>query len=236
MIFTSDQKLTFGKYHGIQVGMVYMLAPSYINWMLTDTDHCIENLDFLTSLKTLNRFSKLGHVAHHTEVDIEEFKEFWTSKVTFEEIMYSGFKGDLLSDHAIERNRQKLRDHKIYENEGAEVEKNWDIENTEILLYYPNLGVNSYRTIFTPLGMRKSKKGITIVSFEANNRRRFVETIPHREKVNVSSFYIEEWGIEEEELERRIENKLPFFGQIKDGYLMLEKNEVDLRKWYKEQH
>lgn len=233
MIFTSDQKLTFGKYIGIQVGMVYMLAPSYINWMLLTKDHAIKDLDFLLSLDVMERFGTQGHIAHATEVDVSEFNTFWTPKVMFEDIMYSGYELNCISQDAIEINETILSENGVDVEEGPHPLHN---ENPEPLIYFPNLRQNSDKTIFTPTGFSKSKKGFTVISFKANNRRRFIDNLPHQETVFLKSFYWDKWNIDMEELERRKELQLPFFGQIKDGYLMLKKEEVDLKKWYKEQH
>lgn len=233
MIFTSDEKLTFGKYQGLQVGMVYMLVPSYINWMLSDTSHAIKDLDFLLSLDVFERFGNQGHVAHHTEVDLEEFETFWTPVVTFEDIMFSGFKSHCISDYGIKKNEQKLFDYG--EDTGKKYIKPHNT-NQEPLIYFPNLGQDSEKTIFTPVGFGNSKKGHETISFRANNRRRFMDNLPHHETVFLKSFFWDDWDIEMDEIERRKELQLPFFGQIKDGYLMLKKEEVDLKKWYKEQH
>ena len=75
MKYNIFQKFNFGKYHGIEVGMVYMLAPSYINWMLERTAHCIEDLGYLTSLKVIDRFGVSGRLANHLEIDKEEINE-----------------------------------------------------------------------------------------------------------------------------------------------------------------
>lgn len=235
MNFTSNDKFTFGKYEGIQVGMVYMLAPGYIEWMLTTTAHYIEDLELLTSLKVMDRFGNKSITAHHTEVDLMEFEQLWKSKVTFEEIMYSGFRYYNLSKTAVYMNSEKRDEERFYDKEELENVEILPPENPEILIYFPNHGVNSLRTIFTPIATGVSKKGFNIVNFEANNKRWYMQTLPHQETVKVASFFLTDWGISHEEIDRRISERLPFFGRIKDGFLDLEKQDVNLKAWYVEQ-
>lgn len=223
--------MPFGKYEGLEVGMVYLLAPSYINWMLANDFHCITDLDFLLQLPVIDRFGNEGYIADKDGSDVREFNQLWKPWVTFKDIMHSGVEHHYISRYAIEQNIKNL---------GEAVQK-YDpsvdsrLKNPEPLIFYPHMDFKSEKTIFTPLEYRTSEKGNRIISFEANNKRWFMTMFEHKEKIRVSSFFRNEWGIEEEEINRRIEEKLPFFGRITEGYLMLEKEEVDLEKWYKEQ-
>ncbi|MDP2041843.1 MAG: hypothetical protein Q8S14_14890 [Algoriphagus sp.] len=231
MELSSTCKLPFGKYEGLEVGMVYLLAPSYINWMILDDVHFITDLDFLLQLKVIDRFGNQGHIADSDRVDVWEFNNLWKPRVTFKDIMHSGVEHHYISYEAIKRNRE-IQGESISKYDPSNDPR---LENPDPLIFYPHMGLSSERTTFTPIGYRKSEKGYTIISFEANNRRWFMNMFPHKDKIRVSSFFLSDWKIEDEEMERRIEEKLPFFGRIKDGYLMLERVEVDLEKWYKEQ-
>jgi hypothetical protein len=55
MRFTPNDKLTFGKYRGIQAGLIYLLAPGYIKWAIGEIPNfCIDQIDFLSSLEVID--------------------------------------------------------------------------------------------------------------------------------------------------------------------------------------
>lgn len=218
MLFNPNDKLTFGKYHGIETGMVYMLAPSYINWMLETTPHCIGELEFLTSLKVIDRFGNQGHVAHHAEIDRDEIERHWLPFVDFETIKYSGFEFDCISKYATEQNAERLssRNYKPTREIVSESDR-------EVFLFYPSTGIKSDQTTFLPTGFKYDGSGRTIVTFDADNTRRYIDILPHRPIVKVASFFLQNWEFEADEITSRIDTRTPFVGKLQEGLLIIKK-------------
>lgn len=218
MLFNPNDKLTFGKYHGIETGMIYMLAPSYINWMLETTDHCIGELEFLTSLKVIDRFWNQGHVAHNAEIDRKEIERHWLPFVDFEAIKYSGFEFDCITKYATEQNAERLSSRNY--KPSREIVKESD---REMFLFYPGTGLKSDQTTFLPTSFRYDAAGKTIITFDADNTRWYINILPHQPVVKVSSHYLNEWKFEPDEIKHRIETRTPFVGKLEEGFLSLIK-------------
>ncbi|MBA4299623.1 MAG: hypothetical protein C0433_05870 [Cyclobacterium sp.] len=220
MLLYSKDKLPFGKYRGIEVGMIYLLAPSYINWMLeTDkVNYCIGDIDFLQSLKVINRFGNQGYLAHGVEVDRQEFDQYWTPNVTFEDLKFSGYETFTFSKTALIKNEDKFPYY------GFVIQRNIVPESErEILIFYPSTGLKSEKGEFTPTRYSESTKGTTMVSFNLNNQRRNIDIFPHQPVVKVSSLFLSHWTITEADIDKRIKEKSPFVGRINEGFLELEK-------------
>ena len=217
MILHSNDRLPFVKYRGIQLGMIYLLAPSYVDWMVLNTEFCVGDPDFLSSLKVIDLFGDHGYLAHHVNVDREEIDSCWSPFVSFEDLKFSGFKVGGISQFALERNSEKLFEY------GSEIEERPIVQerDREIFLFYPNLGLNSELTKFTPTGHRKSSKGKTIISFDVDNQRWPITFLPHQPIVRVASFTFDTWRITERHFNECLQEKRPIEGRIKDGYLEL---------------
>lgn len=216
MLFNPNDKLTFGKYYGIELGMVYMLTPSYINWMLLNTAHCVGELDYLTELKVIDLFGDKGHIADAAGIDRQEIELRWLPFVDFEMIKHSGFEYDCISQAAHQENKEKLAYHDYLPTRKVEPES-----EREIFLFYPGTGLSSDQTQFFPTGYRYDKTGKTIITFDADNTRRYIDLLPHQPIVKVASFYHEAWDFEPDQIKARIETRTPFTGKLQDGLLTL---------------
>lgn len=218
MLFHSFDKLTFGKYRGISVGMIYLLDPSYIEWMLETGNYGIGDINFLKSLKVIDCYGEQGFVAHFAEIDREEFENNYIKYGTFEDFKFSGYKDFYFSKDSLDENQTILRKYTNEIKEGSIVPE----AEREIFIFYPISQLKSNKTEFIPTGFSNSSTGKTIISFDADNTRMYINFLPHRPTVKISSFYFNEWQISVEEVNKRIEEKKPFLGKIINGFLELE--------------
>ncbi|MDG1277000.1 MAG: hypothetical protein P8O16_06940 [Algoriphagus sp.] len=218
MSLNATTKLPFGKYRGIELGIIYLFSPSYINWMLESTSYAIEDIDFLSSLKVINRFGNQGFVAHYADIDREELENYWIPDVNFEDIKYSGFRDFSFSKYALEKNEDRLATIGIARTRAVVPE-----DQREINIFYPSTGVEAKKVELKPLKYIKSSKGKTMVSFELNNLNNQINFLPSRSKLKVSSLFWENWKISESDLTSRMKQKSTVQGKISDGILILEK-------------
>lgn len=218
MSLNATTRLPFGKYKGIELGLIYLFSPSYINWMLEKTSYTVEDVDFLADLKVIDRFGKQGFVAHYADVDREELENLWLPHVNFEDIKYSGFRNFSFSKLALEKNEERLASIGIARTRTALPEA-----KREVNIFYPSTGLEVKKVTMTPTKFSTGSKGKTIVSFELNNLNHQMDFLPALPKLKVSSFFLDKWTISDRELEMRMTKGLPVEGKISDGLLILEK-------------
>lgn len=219
MLLHSTSRLPFGKYQGINLGLIYLLSPSYINWMLEDTPYYIGDIEFLQSLKVINRFGDRGPEAHHADVDVEEFRNNWHGRVDFDDVKFSGFEHFAFTWKALEKNREK-----VGRSSGRIFEKSITPEaDRKIMIFYPGTCLNSAETDFTPYGVEVTKDDKSIVHFSVDNYYEAIKFLPYRNKLIVSSFFWPEWNMAPEELQTIFRVERPVKGQIIDGQLIIKK-------------
>lgn len=219
MLLHTTDKLPFGKYRGINLGLIYLLTPSYIEWMMMGTSYCVGDIDFLQSLKVIDRFGTHSPMAHHAEVDREEYEDLWSGKVEFEDVKFSGYKTFSFCNQAISKNAEKLSRY------SSSISKRQIIpeEEREVLIFYPGTLNRSENAMFTPTGVNINSKGRTVLSFEVDNSSRVISFLPNKKNLKVSSFFWPEWKMTPELLEKLFEEKRPIRGKIREGQLLLEK-------------
>ncbi|GEO21014.1 hypothetical protein CQA01_15480 [Cyclobacterium qasimii] len=201
----------------MNLGLIYLLSPSYINWILEETRCCIGDIEFLKSLKVINKFGNNGHLAHYADIDAEEFKENWSRKVDFEDVKFSGYENFFFSDLALNKNKEKL-------NLVSGVVKEREItleEERKIMIFYPGMKINSIETSFIPSEMELSKGGETVLFFLVNNRNEAIDFLPCREKLVVSSFFWSDWQITADNMDKIFDEKRVVEGQVVDGQLII---------------
>ncbi|EPA00010.1 hypothetical protein A33Q_0178 [Indibacter alkaliphilus LW1] len=219
MILNSSDKIPFGKYRGLHLGFIYLLYPSYIEWMVMENDnYCVEDLDFLQSLKVIDRFENHGATAHYAGIDREEFENNWSGFAEFEDVKYAGFKNFSFRRDAIQKNEQKLR---YFGGEPKKIEVEPE-KDRPIMIYYPGTTLSSEKLVFTPLESYDGVTGRTILTFTVDNGWRKINFLPPLRKLKVSSFFWDEWNISPEEISTIFEEKLTLEGQIIGGRLILQ--------------
>lgn len=218
MLLHATDPIPFGKYYGIQIGLIYLLSPDYLNWMLSTTEVCIGDIEFLKSLKVINRFGDQGYVAHAVGVDTDEFRKLWSDTIDFEDVKFSGYNSFSFSKSALDNNSRKLA---AYTN-SIEFREIIPEEERDILIYYPGTSKKSDQTSFIPLTASTNKTERTVLSFQVDNTSGKINFLPFLKNLKVSSFFWSEWGISPELMEEHFVEKRPLTGQILEGRLMLK--------------
>ncbi len=53
--YKSNQRINFGQYSGIEIGIIFLYDPEYLAWLIRDKSHfCIEDLDLLLKNGVIN--------------------------------------------------------------------------------------------------------------------------------------------------------------------------------------
>lgn len=217
MIYNPTDRLDFGKYRGVQTGLVYLLAPGYIKWAIRDRPaFCLGELDFLSSLDVIDSFGKSSWEAHEAEIDVEIIKNQWSKIVDFEQVKFSGYKPFRLPDDILEMNQKKQQN--LPPQRSREITPK---EERFYFIYYPSEFLFSAETKFTPKELFTDRWNCDVINFEVDNYDGQIKFLPMERKLKVSSFFFEEWDITEEEVKRSIKNEEPFKGRIDNGFLQL---------------
>ncbi len=165
----SYSPLPFGKFKGYQLGMIYLLAPNYINWMLEETvkaNYCVGDIEFLQSLKVINRFGESGWLAHHTEVDVEEFRRLWRPYVSFSDMKFSGTSDYSFSGLALATNTEKLSH--IAQSKIAKLPIVPE-DRRKPYIFYPGTSISTEKASLVPLAISTNSKKSQCIDFLLDN-------------------------------------------------------------------
>lgn len=108
---TLNDRMPFGKFKGVEVGMVYMFEPDYLDWLFVNTDIVLVDIEEAKSLKVITSKNSLNWLIH-TGIIGKEIYEFEFSVFTFRDIKYNGFEIYNFSKTALEANEKKLNPNK----------------------------------------------------------------------------------------------------------------------------
>lgn len=221
MLLHSYSKMPFGKFKGFELGMVYLLDPSYINWMMLETkmvNYCVGDFEFLESLKVINRFGDQGWLAHHVEADTEEFKKLWRPFVGFADLKFSGKEDYNFSSFALEANNEKLSEiHKFRISKTKLVPEDERIR----YIFYPGTGISTGTVSMLPTSVSTNSRGLPCVNFLMNNEQGDFSFYPARKDLKVAASWTTTWGIKLKEFESKVATKTSVLGCIKEGLLQI---------------
>ena len=192
--------------------MIYLLSPSYLEWMLLNTDHYIGSIEFLESLKVINPYGNQGYIAHMAEIDRSEFESNWIKDVNFEDMKFSGYQHFSFSLNALGANEEKVM-MQNWVNAREVIAEN----KREYFIFYPSISLESEKIDLMPIGFSESSKKIQIIKFQTNNDTNKINFLPNLPELIVTSFFMDDWRIKGREMEMLIKNKKTISGKIKNG-------------------
>lgn len=223
ILLHSYSKMPFGKFKGFELGMVYLLDPSYINWMMLETklvNYCVGDFEFLESLKVIDRFGDQGWLAHHVEADTEEFKKLWRPFVGFADLKFSGKEDYCFSSFALETNQEKLSE--IPKIRISKTKLIPEEERTRYI-FYPGTGISTGTVSMLPISVSTNSRGLPCVNFLMNNEQGGFSFYPARKDLKVAASWSTKWGIGLKEFESKVASKTPVLGRIKEGMLQINR-------------
>lgn len=220
MIYYPNDKLDFGKYHGVQAGLVYLLAPGYIQWAIREnSSFCLGEVDFLSSLDVIDSLGKGSWVAHEAEADVQIIKNNYADQVDFEKLKFSGYKPFQLPDDMLEINEKKLKRFGKTKIRSKIVPR----DERYIFIFYPGELLFSKKIELKQPHILSEEEDGAILGFTVDNTNGIIGFLPHVENLKVSSYWLSDWDLEEQDIQYHIEESKPLIGSIENGLLMLKK-------------
>ena len=102
--------MSFGKYKGIEIGMIYLCDPKYLEWALINTDLAVPDIEYLRKLKVLHNFHNLdiGQRVEISNIGIDVFLgDNYFKWLSFKDVQFSGRYAFQFSSLALQKNEQK---------------------------------------------------------------------------------------------------------------------------------
>lgn len=166
-----QDKFTFGQYKGISVGLVYLLNPSYFDWLIKETDKYLIDIEDAMNLKVIDVFNwsyqpVMGDV-------VEDYNKVFS----FEELIYAGFKTYTISEDAIEKNRTKAR--------GRLIKRRIFLDQNKPFFYTPYAALNIV-VIGKVVDVYKTNKNQDAITIEFDNTGNIIKYASNIENAKVT--------------------------------------------------
>lgn len=217
---TLFDKFSFGQFKGIEVGMIYLIKPDYIEWLLTTTDKYLVDIDDAIDMKVIQDLDVYTSVnLYGSGLNDEILGERFYKRFSFKDLIHSGFIKYKFSEIAIIKNNRK-----IAINNDRKLTKSFKYSEESIMHFVteiselPNISfetkcIDSFKTSF----------GYQYFVFSFDNSEPLVPILRKCDNLKIASFFYPDWRITPKEFERKANAEMTFTAIFKKGRFFINK-------------
>lgn len=212
----------FGQFRNLNIGLVYLMAPDYIDWALQTTDQFyLSDIDYLRKIKTIDFFPDMQDRREQFGYGIagEQIRDYIEDKFSFDDLKFSGTNVFHFSDEAISYNKVKLT------RNNKSIDFTQDFLNPNNFNLFIDINFNSFdisKRKFKFIKHDVTAKGISYVVFQFDNTTYKVYELPSSDACNIAMIAYDDWLLSTDKIESFEKGQVLEFS-IKAGSLANQK-------------
>ena len=164
--------MPFGQYRGVEVGLIYLFDPNYLEWAICNTDFALSDIEYLQKLKVIYNWSAEDSILITGAIGKKEYLEEHFNWFSFEDLKYSGTEKFEFSRLALQKNSEKRFSPKNFKD----ITK---IDESDIIyfqIFTDDLFVK--KSEYTCKGYDETKKGMKYYILEVDNKNNLFPKLP----------------------------------------------------------
>ncbi len=214
-VLNINSKIPFGQYKDLPVLMVYVGDPYYIEWLISNTDCAIDNIEYFENIKVIHFFLSIDNSVTGSASGMK--KELLVERLgslTIEQMKYAGFVNFKFSNNAKYENRQKVittNPEKFYYDETQPhylVTEFTNFKQNKITLNFIDAKVNAL--------------GNQFLYFYFDNTSGIIYDLPLIKKCTIATQFFCDFKISIDSFNEKLKNdNLVFNAEVKKGRIIL---------------
>ncbi|MDD2634794.1 MAG: hypothetical protein PHW82_04775 [Bacteroidales bacterium] len=214
-----SEEFKFGQFKGIEIGMIYLIKPDYIEWVLANTDKYLVDIEDAKTMKVIHDMNINSRVnLYGSGLNDEILGEKFYKRFSFKELMHSGFIDFKFSPSSLQYN-----DEKIALNGDNKQPVSFKYSDDSIMHFIieindlPNISFKAKCLDFC-----KTAEGQQYFVFSFDNSIPIVPVLRKTQDFRIASFFYPDWNISTAEFERKANADLVFNAQFKNGRFFID--------------
>jgi len=212
-------KFEFGQFKGIEVGLIYLIKPDYIEWILKNTNKYLLDIDDAMAMKVIQIWDLQSSITlSQAGLNEEVLGDQYYNRFSFNDLKYSGFLDFKFDDETLNKNQIKIE-----QNYESKEYCSFSYPNDYIIHLVTNIHeIPDFNFELKCIGIENTEKGYEYLIFLFDNSRNDLKMFKNIKELKIASFFYQEWNISIPEFEKKANNDLLLNAHFKDGRIFID--------------